>query len=160
RGRMTMADVERLLSEYIAEHRSGGPADPVEYLKRVEGTDRAELAALIDAYLVRAPGQGWDPEAFAGSPAEALTESLHASLHGAAGVWPRILPQLRTRAKIRREDLVRRLAEQLGVADRPERVAEYYNRMEHGTIYSAGVSQKVLVALGRILGVSAESLRD
>ncbi len=155
-----MADVERLLSEYIQEHRAGGPADPVEYLERVEGADRAELAALIDAYLMRAPGREWDPEAFAGSPAEALTESLHESLHGAAGLWPRVLPQLRKRSEIMRDELVRRLAEQLGVADKQRKVGEYYNRMEHGTIYSAGVSQNVLAALAGIVGVSAESLRS
>ena len=46
-----MADVERLLHEFIAEDRSGGDADPLAYLRRARGADRAELEALIDAYL-------------------------------------------------------------------------------------------------------------
>ena len=112
-----MADVEKLLSEYIAEHRAGGAADPIEYLDQLQGTDRDELALLIDAYLARSPGRSWDREAFSGSTSERLTESLARSLEGASGLWPTILPRLRDRAQITRGALVHRLAEALGVAD-------------------------------------------
>src|SRR5947207_5676544 len=108
-----MPDVEQLLSQYIAEHRGGGTADPREYLYRLKGKDRDELAVLIDAYLARSPGQSWDATAFSGSPAEQLTESLARSLEGASGLWPTILPRLRDRAEIKRDELVRRLAEAL-----------------------------------------------
>ena len=111
-----MADVERLLSEYIAEHRAGGDADPRRYLERVEGLDRAELQALIDAYLQRAPGRAWDPEAFAGSSASILADRLARAVAGQAGMWPVVLPRLRERAQVMREDIARRLAEALGVA--------------------------------------------
>ena len=55
-----MSDVDRLLADYIAEHRAGGEADPREYLSRASPAERAELAALIDAYLARAPRQPFD----------------------------------------------------------------------------------------------------
>ncbi len=77
-----MTDVDRLLEQYIQQHRSGGDASPRPYLDQLEGTDRAELATLIDAYLARAPGREWDPEAYAGSPAEQLVSSLSESLEG------------------------------------------------------------------------------
>jgi hypothetical protein len=154
-----MADVEQLLSEYIAEHRAGGPADPVEYLDRLQGTDREELALLIDAYLSRSPGRRWDPQAFGGSPEERLTESLTRSLEGASGLWPTILPRLRERAQIKRDDLVHRLAEMLGVAGGDTKVEGYYHEMEQGLLPSAGVSSRVLEALGAIVGASAEFLR-
>ena len=51
-----MTDVDTLFSEYREAHRSGGEADPRPSSSEVEGTDRAELAALIDAYLARSPG--------------------------------------------------------------------------------------------------------
>src|SRR4051812_47726848 len=105
-----MTNVDRLLEQYIQEHRSGGDADPLAYLDRLEGTDRAELAALIDAYLERAPGREWDPEAFKGSPAEQLVKSLSESLEGVSGSWPVLLPELRNRAKLARDALVARLA--------------------------------------------------
>ena len=50
-----MTDLDRLFGEYVAEHQAGGEADPRDYLSRVSAAERAELAALIDAYLARAP---------------------------------------------------------------------------------------------------------
>jgi hypothetical protein len=155
-----MAEVEQLLSQYIAEHRSGGTADPVEYLDRLEGQDREELAALIDAYLARSPGRAWDPEAFGGSPAERLSESLARSLQGASGLWPTILPRLRDRARVKRDELVQRLADALGVSGHEDKVEVYYHQMEQGLLPSAGVSNKVLDALGGIVGASADFLRQ
>lgn len=155
-----MADVEQLLSQYIAEHRAGGTADPLEYLDRLEGTDREELAALIDAYLARSPGQPWNPETFGGSPAERLSESLARSLEGASGLWPTILPRLRDRARLKRDELVQRLARGLGVSDDEAKVGVYYHQMEQGLLPSQGVSSRVLEALGAIVGASAEFLRQ
>jgi len=154
-----MADVERLLSRYIEEHRSGGPADPVEYLDQLVGTDRDELAALIDAYLVRSPGQAWDAEAFQGSDAELLATRLARSFGSRAGLWPVVLPRLRERAQVMRADLVERLAGALGVGDKAEKVEGYYHEMEQGLLASQGVDESVLAQLGEILGTSADFLR-
>ena len=38
-----MTDVDRLLAEYIAEHRAGGEADPREYLSRVSAPSEPSL---------------------------------------------------------------------------------------------------------------------
>src|SRR3989440_10694026 len=124
-----MSDVDRLLSEYIEEHRSGGKADPVEYVQRLEGTERAELDALIDGYLARAPRRSWNAEAFPGSPADAMAESLEKSLDGVAGLWPAVLPGLRERAQLRRVELVAQLAAAVGATGREEKVAAYYHQM-------------------------------
>ncbi len=154
-----MPDVDQLLTQYIAEHRAGGDADPRAYLDQLAGADRAELEALIDAYLERSPGQRWDPEGYAGSPAERLVESLQESLAGASGSWPVLLPELRHHARIKREQLVERLAAALGVAGREQKVAYYYNQMEHGRLPPAGVSDRVLDALAGIVGTTKETLR-
>ena len=77
-------DVQKLLSEYIAEHRAGGEADPLVYLDRADEADRAELAELIDAYLARSPGREWDAEAYEGSAAERVAESFGRSLPGSS----------------------------------------------------------------------------
>jgi hypothetical protein len=50
-----MNDLERLLAEYKEAHRSGGEADPERFVSRLSGVEREQLAALIDAYLERAP---------------------------------------------------------------------------------------------------------
>jgi hypothetical protein len=156
---MTMADVEKLLHEFIAEDRGSGPADPLAYLERVEGADRAELEALIDGYLARAPRRPFDREAFVRSPARAVAEELGRALGGASGTWPALLPRLRHRARLRRSEVVGQLAEELGTGQ-VAKVARYYHQMEQGTLPAAGVSDRVLAALARVVGVTAERLRE
>ena len=156
-----MADaVEKLLSEYIAEHRAGGKADPLEYLGRADETDRQELALLIDGYLARSPGAEWNPGAFTGSAAERVADEVGRALHGTAGLWPAMLPRLRKRARLTRPQVVERLAATLGAGGREQKVAGYYHEMEQGTLDSRRVSERVLAALGEIYGTTAEKLRE
>ena len=107
-----MADVDRLLHDFIEADRDA-PADPMPYLERLEGVDRAELEALIDGYLARAPRRPFDAAAFERSPARAVAEDLGRSLGGVSGTWPALLPRLRHRARLRRSDVVQRLAQEL-----------------------------------------------
>jgi len=155
-----MSEVDRLFDAYKAEHRAGGAADPLEYLDRVEGVDRGELAALIDAYLTRAPRRAWDPAAYAASGAETTVDRLERAMEGSSGLWPALLPQLRERAQLRRSEVVERVAALLGVADRREKVARYYHEMEQGRLDPEGVSERVLAVLGELLGTSVERLRE
>ena len=148
-----------MLRDYIREHRSGGEADPLAYLELVEGADRRELEVLIDEYLARAPRQRFDPEDYERSRAPALVSQIERAFEGESGTWPALLPRLRMAAQLRRKELVRRLAEALGVPDREAKVERYYNAMEHGTLPAPGVSDRVLAALGSIVGESVESLR-
>ena len=158
---MTMSDVEQLLREFIAEDRAGGAADPLAYLERVEGADRLELETLIDGYLARAPRRAFDSTEFARSPARAVAEELGRALGGASGTWPALLPRLRHRAQLRRAEVVARLASELGVdVSREAKVARYYHQMERGTLPAVGVSDRVLEALGRVVGVTAARLRE
>lgn len=155
-----MTDVDRLLAEYITEHRGGGEADPGEYLSRLPPVQRMELAALIDAYLARAPRQEFDQAALRGSSAERTVDELERAIAGQAGLWPAVLPRLRDRAGLKRSVLVERLAVALGVKSREEKVADYYHEMELGLLPARGVSDRVLEALGRLLGETAQSLRE
>jgi hypothetical protein len=155
-----MADVEKLFSDYVTEHRAGGEANPRIYLEQVEGTDRRELAELIDGYLVRSPGQVWSAEGYEGSSAQRWVAGMERSMGGEAGLWPILLPRLRERAQITRARLVELLASALGVTGETEKVASYYHRMEQGQLDSTGVSTRVLDALAGIVGSSADALRN
>ena len=156
---MASIDVDRLLAEYVAEHRGGGAADSAAYLNQLHGADRAELAALIDGYLARAPRRTFDADAYRGSTAETMVEALDTSLRGQAGLWPALLPRLRSDAQIKRSDLVERLASALGAPDQSEKVGHYYHQMEQGLLAPHGVSDRVLSALARIVNVSAAAIR-
>jgi hypothetical protein len=155
-----MSDVDRLLADYIAEHVAGGEADPAVYLARASSAQRPELAALIDAYLARAPRQPFDQARFSGSTAERTVDELERAIAGQAGLWPAVLPRLRDRAGLKRSALVDRLAAALGVEDRREKVAGYYHGMEQGLLPAQGVSDRVLAALGELVGETAQMLRD
>ncbi|MGA7435746.1 MAG: hypothetical protein WBW44_09025 [Solirubrobacterales bacterium] len=151
--------VDEIFAEYVISFQAG-EGDPRPFMARVTGQDQAELEMLIDSYLSRAPGRQWDPEAFRGSAAERLVEPLTKSLMGQSGTWPVLLPGLRHKARIQREELVARLAEGLGVAKSTDRVWDYYHGMEQGTVSSDGVSDQVLNVLGKILGSGVQSLRQ
>jgi hypothetical protein len=158
---MTTADVDRLLQEFIEEDRTAGPADPAAYLARVTGPDLAELEARIDDYLAEAPRRPFDREDFMTSPARGIAEELGRALGGASGTWPALLPRLRHRAQLRRVEVVARLADAVGARGEAQvaKVASYYHGMEQGTLPAAGVSDRVLEALARIVGVTTERLR-
>jgi hypothetical protein len=147
-----MSDVDRLFSEFTAARSAGEEVSPREYLARVSGVDRAELGALIEAYLERAPRRQFDAARYRGSTAERVVETM-------TGGWPAVLPRWRDEARVPREELTTRLADALGVGDRAEKVHRYYHEMERGKLPSRGVSDRVLEALGSILGRSAEAVR-
>jgi hypothetical protein len=155
-----MSELERLLAAYIAEHRSGGKADPRAYLGRAPRGERRLLAALIDAYLARAPRAPFAQAALSRSGAQRAVDELERALAGEAGLWPAVLPALRHRAGLKRAELVERLAHALGVGGRRAKVADYYHQMEQGRLPAAGVSNRVLEALAAILGESAQALRE
>lgn len=160
-----MTDIDKLFDEYRAQHRSGSP-DPTPYLAQAEGNDRVELEALIDGYLVRAPGRPWDAQAFEGSRARMLVDQLVGEWELEDGEkpetlgWKELLPALRGRAQIMRRELVERLAEAIGHPGEAQRVGAYFHQMEIGKLPAEGVSNRVLEALADLLGESAQKLRE
>lgn len=158
-----MISPQQLFQEFAEAYRRDGSADPREYLSQTDGIDREELGALIDGFLERAPRRRWDAAAFSGSMAErALTRATAPAenpVAGEAAAWSELLPALRMRARLKRKALVERLAAALGFPDQEERVADYYHRMEQGQLAPSGVSNRVLEALGEIVGSPADVLR-
>lgn len=156
-----MADLEDLINEFRTEFESGGDPDPREFLARVDQTQRKDFARRLDAYLDTAPTQAWDPDVYESSLAKLAVERVFESIEGEAGTWPELLPTLRKRAQIARDELTRRLAEGLGFESKRDakRVHDYYHDMEHGLIPARGVSDRVLDVLAGLVGTSREALR-
>src|SRR5690606_6638520 len=91
--------------------------------------------------------------------AAALVERVVPEVTAAIGTTGERLSDLRNSARIGREDLVARLAEELRVSDEFESVRFYYHHMEHGTLPLKGVSEAVFTALSRLLKVSVDRIR-
>src|SRR5215217_2069928 len=134
-----MREIERLRELFIAEFEAGANPDPREYLAQLEGADQRELEVLLDSYLAQAPRRAFDAARFAASPARVLVDDVEQSLSGVAGTWPVLLPRLRNAARLRRAELVQRLAARLGVSGREGKVERYYHQMEQGLLAPAGV---------------------
>ena len=139
-----MADLDRLLDDFAADYEAGRATD---------------VAALLDGVPAE---QRQDPAAYEGSLAQAAVERVYESIEGVSGTWPELLPQLRNRARIKRRDLVERLARSLGFESGAEieKVGGYYHRMEHGMLPAEGVSGRVIEALATIVDASAEAIRS
>jgi hypothetical protein len=155
-----MSEIEKIVEEFAAEFEAGRRPDPGTFLVRVGSEQRAELADRLDHYLDQAPATEWDPGGYARSPVKAAVDRVFESLEGSSGRWPELLPRLRNRARLRRAELVERLASALGFPGSRERIADYYHRMEHGMLPAEGVSDRVLDALAAIVGSSRETLRQ
>jgi len=156
-----MSELEQLLAEFKADYEAGRAADVVATLRRAPADERQELAAMLDTYLMSAPPRRWDPAAYEGSLAKLAVDRVYESIEGVSGTWPELLPRLRTQARIKRKDLVERLASALGFSEEPQvaKIGDYYNRMEHGRLPSEGVSDKVIAALAGIVDSTAEAIR-
>ncbi len=155
-----MTDLEKLVSEFAAAFESGSKPDPGKFLARAQVDERSALADRLDRYLDTAPTKAWDPGAYERSPAKGAVDRVFESFEGEAGSWPELLPSLRKKARIKREELTGKLAEALGFGSEQRRVHAYYHQMEHGQIPAEGVSDRVLEALAGLLGTSREKLRE
>lgn len=155
-----MNQVLDLFDAFKREFAESGYADPLGYLAEVEGVERAELVGLIDAYLDRAPVGSIDEAAYSTSVAAGVAKALDDVIGQPGGMLPVVLPRLRKRAKLRRADLAMRLASELGLEGKEERIAEAYHELETGQLEAAGLRRPLLEALGQMLGESADALRE
>lgn len=142
---------------YLHSGTGGGVPDPFDGLddaERIELTERLET--LADSWLNAPTDPALINQAAASDP---RLERIRRSVEGESGVWPSMLPRLREREGIDRDELARRLADDLGGAD-AEKVRRYYHSMEWGRLPAQGVSGAVLDSLGRLLDVDADELRE
>jgi hypothetical protein len=133
---------EQLLDELVSRWTRGEPLAVDELLARA-GPRSDELAALVDAFLERAPRRAPTADALA------FVRSLDAP------------PLLRARQarKLKLDDLVAGLVERLGLPeDARARVRRHYQELELGQLDPAGVAVSVWVALAGLLGRDARGL--
>ena len=129
-----MSDVDRLLAEFRAAFEADPRTRPAPYLARAAAAQRRELAALIDGWLASAPRRA--AGAPTAAPAVALDRTQRAL--GGAGGWGELLPALRQRARLGRDELAARLADALGVGDRAPKVARYTRAWRRAAWIRAG----------------------
>jgi hypothetical protein len=155
-----MSQVDELFDAFKAARAAGGRPRAADYLDQVEGRQRQLLGELISKHVDAAPAPR---RSLADIKADPIAQQAMAAAEPAlraSETWPVVLPAARHEAQLARTTLVQRLADALGVGERAEKVGDYYHRMETGTLPPAGVSSRVLEALGTLLGTTAEQLRE
>ena len=153
--------IDQVMKRFAAAWEQGD-VDPTPYLEMVSEHERGDLEEQMDLFLMTTPPRRWDPDGFAMSRAERITERVFEAARCPSGDWPELIPALMHENRLKREQVVADLAGELG-ADTPdevEQVGEYFHRMTWGTLESSGVSNRVIDALGKILRTSGEALRD
>lgn len=150
---------ESLLSEFIDAWSSGRRPDVEAFLTRAPSAEREQLADEIHTFLTHAPTPRFSDEVREQLRAEPLTRAIE-QMPSELGMWPTLLPTLRKRARLRRDQLVAGLAGVLGAEGSEVKVGRYYHGMESGTLDPSGVSRRVLDALAGLLGVSSGELEE
>ena len=115
RSSRAMASVDETLSAFIEAWNAGRRPDVDEFLERAPEPERDELADLIRTFLLEAPVPAYSDETLAALRNEPGVRKAAALLDEEAGLWPALLPRLRHRMKLKREEVVLQLAELLGV---------------------------------------------
>jgi len=148
---------ETLLSRFIDAWVDGERPDVDAFLEQAPEAEREQLAAEIRTFLEHAPSPRHSDAAREQIRAQPLTRRI-AEMPEELGLWPALLPSLRKRARLRRDQVVAELAKALDVTGATGKVARYYHGMEAGTLDPGLVSQRVLDALATVLGASAREL--
>lgn len=148
-----MAELTERFEDFRRRFEAEGFANPQEYLEGLDERDRLELEILIERFLLEQPPRPWNQAEFESSGATEVAERVFAAVAGER------LKDLRDAAQMSRATLVKRLAEELGVADKSERVGFYYHHLELGNLAVDRVSQRVFEVLSSLLGVGVERLR-
>jgi len=155
-----MASADELLDQFIADWNAGRRPRVEDYLERAPTGERDELGALMNTFLDHAPTPQFSSETIAAIQREPAVSELGALADSRAGFWPSLLPRLRRRAKLTRDQLVLQLAERLALPGQEPKIKRYYHQMEAGTLDPEGVSMRVLDSLAAVVGVKTRELEE
>ena len=149
-----MSRVEELLQSYIEEHREGGDANPVAFLREVSGAERDELAALIDHYLSRAPANAFDREEFERFRADSRRQAI------AERILAPTLEEVRDEAALSKREVAEALARDLAVVGHEQAMKARYHELETGQLDPRRIATQVWGALAVMFGQPVDRLRE
>jgi hypothetical protein len=154
-------NAERLLSEFVDAWNAGERPLVDEFLKRVDEGRRDELVELLDAFLRTAPRPSYSEQGLDEIQSDPAVRQIVVALTGDSGMLPSLLPRLRSRAKLRRDQVVSQVMETLGLRPEAEpKTARYLHELEIGSLRATRVSRRVFEALARVLAVNVEELQE
>jgi transcriptional regulator with XRE-family HTH domain len=153
-----MSSIDHVLSDFIDAWNAGRRPRVDDYLERVLPAERDALATELERWLEVAATPAYDADARRAVRAEpALLDAL-AGVAAEGTLWPELLPRLRERTGLRLDDVAARITAAFGLTGEERRAEGYLAAIERGELAPARVSRRLLDALARLLGVTAERL--
>ena len=152
-----MSRVQQLLTAYMAEHGRIGGADPLPYLDEVEGTERAELTALIDHFLAKAPRRPFSVAAFEVFRAQ---PEVVQQANRIIDAKPETLVELRRQAGVSKQAVGALLARDLGLEGNQGEAKACYHDIEVGAVAPVRVRVRVWESLAAAFGETVEAVRE
>src|SRR3954464_13137494 len=147
-----MASTDLALSEFIDDWNAGRRPQVDQYLDRVPEADRAELASQLMTWLEIAPTPQYGDAAPGATGADPAVQEAIGAMSSESGLWPALLPRLRSRATLSLGDLAAKLASVMGLGGEAETKTEHYlGELEAGALDPERISKRVLDGLARVL---------
>jgi hypothetical protein len=141
---MARSVIVELFDEFATRFARGEDPNLRDYLARA-GVEADALARLVDGFL-------------AGSPPPAATAERVETMRAWVRGEPPLL-ELRKQRRLRRSDVVARLADLLGLPQaRHEKLGWYYHRLESGLLDLRRIDARVWDALREVFGGDVRSL--
>jgi hypothetical protein len=151
---------EHALGEFAAAWKAGERPRVEDYAERVAPAERERFLALAAAWMDVAPVPDWEPATAARIAAEPDVALVVEAVRSERALWPELLPALRRRRGLSLDALAGALVERLELRGGERRAAHWLGRMERGELEPAGVSRRLLDALGGALGVATRALEE
>lgn len=140
-----------LFERYLGELEAGGRPDPAAFVADA-GDEADQLSSMIATYLTTHPRTD--------IPADEVLEMAAKPELEPPRPWSQLLPELRARTGTRRDELVRRLAEVLGVKGSEPQVDGYVHELETGQLSPRRVRPAVVKALATVLAAPVSLLLE
>lgn len=153
-----MASADQLFNRFVDAWNEGKRPDVDDYAPQIPEEERSDFLRMVSLFLEAAPSPPLTDEQREQVRTQPAFQRSVELAESSEGFWSTLLPQLRKKAKLTREQLVAALAEKLDVAPQQERVKLYYHQMESGQLDPSGVSQRVLDALAKLLHADVDQL--
>lgn len=153
-------DMDERLAAFARAYEAGD-GDPVPFMEGLDETGRRRFQMMVSDYLEENPERQRDVSRLKDPAMARLIGSVASRLDGASGGMSRLVVDLREGRHLLQEDVVEALATELDATDtEKEKIDDYYHDLEFGNLPARGISGKLLTSLGRILGTTAEKLRE
>jgi len=156
-----MSRADERFEAFTLAMRGGNAVDLAAVFDGLDRLERLELEDMIDGFMSSSESAPADLASFEATLQEdPYLDRLGRAVEGVSGLWPSTLPRLRGRAKLGRDEIASRLADELGNPDGSDKIKAYYHDMEWGELPAEGVNDQVIESLARILDAEPDELRQ